>query len=96
MSNDHDPAAQLIACLDVLWQQLQYTISDDQGGPPEWDELITALWQTPELVWQMADELAKTHDLIDALAAEQIQQRQKVQRVIASALVGPDGSPLNR
>lgn len=98
MSSDHDPAAQLIACMDVLWEELQARVADDGEAPlpPTEEEFETALWQTPELVWRMADELARTHDLIDAFAAEQIAQRQKVQQVIASALVGPDGKPLKR
>lgn len=81
-----DPASELIACLDVLWEELHFQLDNEGRKAPPIDELHTALWQTPELVWRMADELARTHELIDDLAAEQVRARQKAQQVLQAAL----------
>lgn len=85
----NEPAEQLLAVLDVLWEELQHRVGDDQGEAPlapEEDEVSTALWQIHELVFAMAAELDRAYVLLEA-ALEDNRQRQAV----GSILFGPDG-----
>lgn len=85
----NEPAEQLLAVLDILWDELQQRVGDDQGEAPpapSVDEVNTALWQVHELVFAMAAELDRTYEVLEA-ALEDAQQR----KTVGSILFGPDG-----
>jgi hypothetical protein len=88
------PAEQMLAVLDVLWDEMQHRIGDDQGeapAPPSEDEMIAALWQIHELVFAMAAELNNTYRLLEQVIEAQAQaERDRVR----SILLGPDGKAL--
>lgn len=89
VTNRNDPAEQMIACLDVLWEEMQWRISvtgdEVVPAPPSEDELITAMWQLPELVFSMAAEMDDLYRLLEQIAqAQRVQQDQydRVQSII--------------
>lgn len=90
-ANRNDPAEQIIACLDVLWEELQHRIGDDQGEAPvrpSEEELTTALWQLPELVFSMAGELDHVYTLLEQIAFAQ--QAQHAQRERVASIILPN------
>lgn len=82
-------ADELEACLDVLTEEHHWRTSLNMAVAPPHDEFITALWQVPELVWDMADELAEAHQLIDEVIAGAVKPT-----ITPVGLVGPNGQPI--
>ena len=85
----NEPAEQLLAVLDVLWDDMLFRTGDGTAATPTVDEVDTALWQVHEMVFAMAAELDRAYDLLERLIEDQ-KQRESVR----SILLGTDGKPM--
>lgn len=91
-TSNNEPAEQLLAVLDILWDEMQWRTmgeDDEVPAPPSEDELNTALWQVHEMVFAMSAELDRAYDLLERLVEDR-KQRESVR----SVLFGADGKLL--